>query len=354
MKTNYFPISRVCFHNHYTINSAVYNRGMIELQRCTRQEVWDDYVLDNGGHPLQLWGWGQVKSAHGWVADRVLGYDDEKIVAAAQILTKKVPLPFRAISYVPRGPLGEQGTSEEFLTALGNFTKREHHSVALTIEPDSAEFPLYSSWKKSQNAILPSSTVALDLEKSESDLLATMAKKTRQYIRKSAAEKITIKTVRSRLDLEKCLEVYHQTSDRAGFGLHGDQYYLDVFSLMGDHSPVFAAYVDDQPVAFLWLAVSLDTSYELYGGMNEQGAELRANYALKWHAIRKTKEWGLKNYDFGGLIEDGVSNFKRSWTDHDTVLAGTFDMPLSSAYGLWASALPRGKKVVQKLKSLRK
>ena len=327
---------------------------MIELERCTRQEVWDDYVLDNGGHPLQLWGWGQVKSAHGWVADRVLGYEDEKIVAAAQILTKKLPMPFRAISYVPRGPVGEQGSSEAFLTLIGDFTKRGHHSVALSIEPDSAEFPLLGGWKKSKNKILPAETVSLDLTMSESDLLAIMAKKTRQYIRKSAAENITIKTVRNRVDLEKCLDVYRQTSHRAGFSLHHDQYYLDVFSLMGDHSPVFAAYVDDQPVAFLWLAVSLDTSYELYGGMNEQGAALRANYALKWHAIRKTKEWGLKNYDFGGLIEDGVSNFKRSWTDHDTILAGTYDLPLSSAYGLWASALPRGKKVVQKLKSLRK
>lgn len=327
---------------------------MIELQRCTRQEVWDDFVLDNGGHPLQLWGWGQVKLAHGWVVDRVLGYDDEKIVAAAQILTKKLPLPFRAISYVPRGPLGEQGTSEAFLTALGDFTKRAHHPVALTIEPDSTDFPIYNGWRKSANTILPSETVSLNLEQSESDLLALMAKKTRQYIRKSAAENITIKAVRNRLDLEKCIDVYHQTSHRAGFSLHDDQYYYDVFSLMGDHSPVFAAYVDNQPVAFLWLAVSLDTAYELYGGMNDIGAQLRANYALKWHAIRKTKEWGLKHYDFGGLIEDGVSNFKRSWTDHDTVLAGTYDLALSPMYRLWVSVLPGAKKSVQKLKALRK
>lgn len=327
---------------------------MIELQQCTRQQVWDDFVLDNGGHPLQLWGWGQAKAAHGWVADRILGYKDEKIVAAAQILTKKLPFPFRAISYVPRGPLGEQGSSEEFLFALGNYAKREYHSVALTIEPDTAEFPVYNGWKKSTNAILPAETIVLDLEKSESDLLATMAKKTRQYIRKSAAEDITIKAVRTKAELEKCLAVYHQTSNRAGFSLHDDQYYMDVFGLMGDHSPIFAAYVDDQPVAFLWLAVSLDTSYELYGGMNDLGAQLRANYALKWHAIRKTKEWGLRKYDFGGLIEDGVSNFKRSWTDHDTVLAGTYDLSLSPLYGLWNGLLPAAKKSVQKIKSLRK
>ncbi len=327
---------------------------MIELQRCTDQEVWDDYVLDNGGHPLQLWGWGQVKSAHGWTADRVLAYDEDRLVAGAQILTRKLPLPFKAVSYVPRGPVGERASDADFLKAIGEYARREHHSVALSIEPDSEEYTAPEGWIKSNNKILPASTIILDLKKSDSDLLATIVKKTRQYIRKSAAEAITIKQVRSKADLEACLTVYHETSERARFSVHADQYYMDVFNLMGDYSPVFAAYVDDKPVAFLWLAISSDTSFELYGGMNELGKQLRANYALKWHAIRKTKEWGLSRYDFGGLIEDGVSNFKRSWTDHDTELAGTFDLPLSPLYGLWNRALPMLKRTAQKLKSLRK
>ena len=126
-----------------------------------------------------------------------------------------------------------------------------------------------------------------------------MAKKTRQYIRKSGAEAVIIRRVHTRNELDKCLAVYHETSKRAGFGLHSDQYYYDVFDKMGDYSPVFAAYVDEQPIAFLWLAISADTSYELYGGMNDLGQQLRANYALKWQAILKCREWGLMRYDFG-------------------------------------------------------
>ncbi len=327
---------------------------MIELERCTRQDVWDDFVLDNGGHPLQLWGWGQLKTAHGWSVDRILGYKGDEIVAGAQVLTRKLPVPFRAISYVPRGPVGKQWGSDEFLSMLSGFVKDEYHPVALSIEPDIHNFEPSGKWLKSDNSILPASTIVLDLAKTEAELLNDMAKKTRQYIRKSAAEAIEIKTVRTREDIEKCLDVYEDTSKRANFNVHSRQYYMDVFNLLGDHSPIFAAYVDGQPVAFLWLAVSEDTSYELYGGMNESGKELRANYALKWYAIRKTKEWGLMRYDFGGLIEDGVSNFKRSWTNGDTELAGTFDLPLSINYKLWSKALPRAKKTMQRLKSLRK
>lgn len=344
------PVSRVCFQVDYTTLTSCYNRGMIELQRCTNQEMWDDYILENGGHPLQLWGWGQVKMAHGWTADRIFAYQDEQIVAAAQVLTRKLPLPLRAFSYIPRGQVGQQGSTQDFLELVADFAKHEYRSVVLSIEPDTIDFDPQQGWVSAKTSILPATTVLLDLEKSDSELLAVMDKKTRQYIRKSSAEDITIKQVRSREDLDRCLDIYHQTSKRADFALHNDQYYYDVFSLMGDHSPVFAAYQDGQPIAFLWLAISADTAYELYGGMNEQGQILRTNYALKWHAIRKTKEWGLLRYDFGGLgglVGGGVSNFKLSWADSETHLAGTFDRPLSSFYGVWNRGLPTAKKIVR-------
>lgn len=342
------------FTSNYTTPSAVYNRGMIELQRCTDQDVWDNFILDNHGHPLQLWGWGQVKMGHGWTADRLLGFEDDQIVAAAQVLTRKLTLPMRAFSYVPRGPVGEKGSSEEFLQAIANYSKREHRSVALSIEPDSLEFSAPAGWITPNNKILPARTIIIDLTKSDSDLLMVMDKKTRQYIRKSAAEAINIKQVHSREDLAKCLAVYHETAHRAHFNIHNDQYYFDVFNLLDDHSPVFAAYLDDQPIAFLWIAISADTAFELYGGMNGQGKELRANYALKWHAIRKAREWGLTRYDFGGLVDGGVSNFKLSWTDNETVLAGTFDKPLSSAYPLWNSALSIAKRILHKTRSIKR
>ncbi len=291
--------------------------------------------------------------AHGWTADRLFGYKDETVVAAIQVVTRKLPMPLRAFSYAPRGPVGQQGTGAEFLDLAAGYVKREHRSVALSIEPDMIDFDAPKGWVRAKNSILPSKTVILDLTKSDSDLLAVMEKKTRQYIRKSAAEDITIRQVRSRGELEKCLEVYHQTARRAHFSVHNDQYYFDAFNLLGDYSPVLAAFIDEQPIAFLWLAISADTAFELYGGMNEQGQTLRANYALKWYAIRKTKEWGLTRYDFGGLVGDGVSNFKRGWAENDTDLAGTFDKPLSSFYGVWNSGLPTAKKVVRAFKPKR-
>lgn len=322
---------------------------MIELQRCNDKELWDEYVLEHGGHPLQLWAWGQVKNAHGWIAERIFAYDEDTIVGAAQVLFRSVPSPFRSFAYVPRGPIVDEAYRAEFLNLLGVLAKRDHHAVAISIEPDTFDFEKPDGWVRSTNKVLPAETILLDLKRSESDLLAEMAKKTRQYIRKSAAD-VKIKQVTKREAIEECLKIYKQTAQRAGFNLHSNQYYLDVFLQMQDFSPIFVAYEAQEPIAFLWLAISETTAYELYGGVTERGQELRANYALKWHAIRKVKEWGLQRYDFGGLVVGGVSNFKQHWSSDTTVYAGTFDKPLSPFYTLWSKGLPFAKRTLQRVR----
>jgi lipid II:glycine glycyltransferase (peptidoglycan interpeptide bridge formation enzyme) len=324
---------------------------MTTFYLCQNKLEWDNYILEHDGHPLQLWGWGDVKAAHGWQAYRLFGRNnDQYIVGAVQVLVKKLPWPFKSLAYVPRGPIVDNENREDFLTNLAIFIKKNYHSVALSIEPSSEEYNVPADWIKSANRILPSDTIILDLEKPESELLSRMAKKTRQYIRKSSSEGIEIKRVKTHKELIKCLEIYHSTSKRAGFNLHNDQYYFDIFDKLNDHSPVYAAYFEDKPIAFLWLVISAETAFELYGGMDEQGQTLRANYALKWHVIRKCKEWGISRYDFGGLIDGGVSTFKMNWTDQDTQLAGTFDKQLSSAYSIWSKWLPTLKKIARKIR----
>ena len=326
----------------------MYNRGMIELQQCTNKEQWDEFVLEHEGHPLQLWGWGQVKAGYGWTAERYMALRDDEVIGGAQVLIRRLPFPFRAIAYIPRGV----SSDTEVLDALALHVKKQHHVVAMTIEPNSREITLNDTWHKSTSTILSPETILIDTSKSESDLLSDMAKKTRQYIRKSAAEGFTIRRIKTKHELDKCLILYRQTAVRAKFNLHDDSYYYDVFQQMGDHSPIFAAFQDDEPIAFLWLAISADTAYELYGGMNEQGQELRANYALKWHAIRAVKEWGISEYDFGGLVAGGVSTFKQGWSQDIVTYAGSFDRPLSPLYGVWRTVLPFGKKITQKIKSI--
>ncbi|HSX00026.1 MAG TPA: peptidoglycan bridge formation glycyltransferase FemA/FemB family protein, partial [Patescibacteria group bacterium] len=312
---------------------------------------WDEEVLAIGGHPLQLWGWGEVKAAHNWKVERVFVREDQEIIGAAQLLIRVLPWPFRSLVYVPRGPVAKDQGSSGVLDALSNYAKQKYSAVAITIEPDWTVMPEVKGWKASDNTILIPRTLILNLAKTEEELLADMTKKTRQYIRKSGSEAIEIRQVKSREELDECLELYRETAERAHFAIHNDQYYYDIFDMLGEHSPVFAAFYEGKPVTFLWLAISSETAFELYGGMNDEGQRLRANYALKWHAIQTMKKWGLSRYDFNGLLNDGVSTFKQGFASHEDMLVGTYDRPLSSLYIVWSRGLPLAKRVIRKLKN---
>jgi lipid II:glycine glycyltransferase (peptidoglycan interpeptide bridge formation enzyme) len=323
---------------------------MTEVVVENDQEVWDEKVIEKGGHPLQLWAWGEVKRTHGWDAERVIVRSDGETVGMAQLLMRHLPGPFKALVYVPRGPVCDVADREVVLDAISEYVQEHHPAVVLTIEPDWEEVVLPEDWRPSPNTILIPRTLIIDLAKSEDELMAVMAKKTRQYIRKSGSE-VEIRHLKSRSEIDEALDIYRETAKRAGFALHGDDYYHDIFEKMGDYSPVFAAFKDGKMVAFLWLTVSGTTAFELYGGVNDAGQESRANYALKWHAIKTMQKWGLRRYDLNGLLNDGISTFKQSFSDHENKLIGTYDKPLSSLYTVWTYGLPWVKRVVRAIKN---
>lgn len=323
---------------------------MVTIRQCGDREEWNDYVIDTGGHPLQLWGWGEVKAKHNWRVDRVLVEQEGVVIGAAQLLIRPLPFLFRALTYIPRGPVTTEEHREVVLDALSSYAKTTYQPVALTIEPDWKEMSEVKGWKRSLNTILIPRTLILDLTQSEETLLGDMAKKTRQYIRKSASEGVVVRRAKTRDDIAACLEIYKQTAERAGFALHGDDYYYDIFEDLKDFSPVFVAEHDHKIVAFLWPIISQDVAFELYGGMNDQGQALRANYTLKWSVVRQMKEWGITRYDMNGLLNDGVSTFKQSFARHEDMLAGTYDRPLSPLYTVWTKGLPFAKRMIRKLK----
>lgn len=327
---------------------------MLHAVRCDEREQWDELVHGFGGHPLQLWGWGELKEAHGWKAYRLIIKNSEEVIGGAQVLVRHLPFPFKRYIYVPRGPVCDIKHQDDVLDAIVDFVKDQLSGVVLSIEPHSTAVPNSEGWRHSDTTVLISNTVILDLSLSEEKLLRDMTKKTRQYIRKSQRQMIKICRVTNEEQIGDLLTLYRETADRARFPIHEEQYYRDAFHKLGDTSVVYAAVDNDGPVAFLWLAVSAGVAFELYGGMNERGSHLRANYALKWHAIKAVKEWGVAEYDLNGLLNDGVGHFKRGFSSHTNKLIGTYDYPLSALYVIWLKLIPLAKRLVRLGASLRK
>ena len=84
----------------------------------------------------------------------------------------------------------------------------------------------------------------------------------------------------------------------------------DAFSPTGNARLLFAQDADGEPQATLFLVRCGPRVVEPYGGMTAAGAESRANYLLKWEAIRSSREAGATSYDLWGLATGGIAHFK--------------------------------------------
>lgn len=329
--------------------------GKLSFKAIEDTEYWNKLVNKLDGNPLQLSGWGELKHLTGWQIERIAVYDtnndEDSLLGLAQILYRLLPGGISSFAYIPRGPVVKNIADAPLLyLEIAKYIKKQHRVIAVSIEPDidHATISLPKPFRKASNHILPSDTLILDLGKSEDDLFKDMTKKHRQYIRKSGKNpELEVKRVEKESDFEQCLEVYHQTSVRADFALHGDDYYRNAFRCLKENGTVWASYVDGKVVAFLFNTYSAKTSYELYGGANEVGQKTRANYAMKWQAIREMKARGVERYDFGGLIGEGVTRFKLGFKSEPDQLLGTWDYP-GFGYTLWRYGIP----LLRKLKHL--
>jgi lipid II:glycine glycyltransferase (peptidoglycan interpeptide bridge formation enzyme) len=81
-------------------------------------------------------------------------------------------------------------------------------------------------------------------------------------------------------------------------------------------------------LATLFLVRSGRRVVEPYGGMTGAGADTRANYLLKWEAIRSSREAGAEAYDLWGLATGGIAHFKTGFGGREVHYIGAWDLVL--------------------------
>lgn len=349
---------------------------MVICERIDRSDQWNDLIESHGGHPLQLWGWGELKGAYGWKVERYAFYTEDpvnqQLIGMAQILYRKLPWPLRSLAYVPRGPVVvEEAFRAQVFDGVQKAARGSRFKpIAVTVEPhleveatlDTEEFTnlaaadvgLNPGWRRAPEQILIPSTLLISLEPSEDDLLASLRGKTRQSVRRALKYEVELDVCDDGCVVDEVLAVYRETAQRAGFALHSDDYYRTLANEMGANAPIVYARHEGELIGFLWFAASNGVAFELYGGSNNAARKLRTNYALKWHAMKAMKARGVADYDVNGLLNDSISEFKRGFAKHENLLMGSWDFPLSRLYPVWAKLLPAVRNLRRKLVSRRK
>jgi lipid II:glycine glycyltransferase (peptidoglycan interpeptide bridge formation enzyme) len=312
------------------------------------QKAWDAFV--SGAEPgsyLQLSPWAQVKAVNGWSAVRLAagGSGGDGPTIGAQVLVRRPrPLPW-GFAYAPRGPVATDWSPESLATFADAIRtglperagRVSHVRIDPEIEaggphdPDGAlRRALRAADFRPAAPIQPNATRIVDLRADEETLWNDLRKKWRQYVNK--ARKAGIVVVDGEGDrLREFYRIYLATADRAGFLIRTEQAYRDVWEAYRPHGLVrllFAQTPEGEPVATLFLVRSGPRVVEPYGGMTVEGGESRANYLLKWEAIRSSREQGATSYDLWGLATGGIAHFKTGFGGREVRYIGAWDLVL--------------------------
>ncbi len=329
--------------------------------------AWDAFVAaSNPGSYLQTSAWAEVKAPNGWTPLRFMGSLPAAGAAAratvegagsggadearfgVQMLLRRPRLFPWAFAYAPRGPvLGDW--SPEVVAAFTSALRRSLDAAPMRIshvriEPEMEQDGPFdregqlrralrdSGWQASA-AIQPPRTRQIDLRTDEEVLWGDLRKKWRQYVNK--ARKSGVRVVDASVDrLPEFYEIYRQTARRAQFIIRTYDSYLTVwnaFAKLGMARLLMAEAPDGRPLATLFLLRVGDRVIEPYGGMTAEGAESRANYLLKWEAIRSSREQGAHSYDMWGISHEGIEHFKTGFGGREIRYVGAWDLILAPA-----------------------
>jgi peptidoglycan pentaglycine glycine transferase (the first glycine) len=317
--------------------------------RVTDRDVWNAFVEHAPYRSFpQLWEWGELREASGWHAIRLaVGDSPDTPLAGAQVLVRAVPLLGWRLGYAPRGPVGQlddPAVHAALVAALRELGRTEGIAT-LKVDPEATSGDLLGAallaapWRSAAK-VQPPRTRLIELAPDDETLLAAMAKKHRQYVHKAGREGVTVTQLspaaspdETAVALADFYRIYADTAARAGFAARVQDYYERVWSLFASagHARLFFAVLGGERVATLFHFTCGDRSAEAYGGMTDAGADSRANYLLKWEAIRAFRGEGYASYDLWGIATGGIAHFKEGFGGRQVDYVGARDLSLRPA-----------------------
>lgn len=313
------------------------------------QERWNAFLLEKGGHLLQSYEWGGVKSQFGWRATRVALEEGGRIIAGAQLLIRDLPL--GSLAYLPRGPVvdPQKGETLRELWVQLHILARQEGSIFLRLEPDwegGERGPLLEreGFHRAPESIQPQSTLAVDIGEDLESILNQMKPKTRYNIRLAERKGVVVREGREE-DLGTFYELLSITGSRERFFVHSERYYLEVWRAFAPQGMgrLLLAFYGDQILAGLMAFAFGHRAYYLYGASSYEHRNLMPNHLLQWEAIRWAKERGCLVYDLWGIPDEvgrggeppdfakrkgglwGVYRFKRGFGGRVVRTVGAFD-----------------------------
>ncbi|MDC7227253.1 MAG: peptidoglycan bridge formation glycyltransferase FemA/FemB family protein [Spirochaetales bacterium] len=341
---------------------------------------------------LQSSFWGSLKQEFGWQAFAFSLCDDEPVAHTLLVLVRELGAG-QSLAYIPHGPMKNSGPTAESWEASAELAEalRPHlpgscmfirfdppwgiTTPAIAKEPagypetelsplgtqnaNTGDKSAARAFRKARMDIQPPSTVILDLNKTEDELLAGMKSKTRYNIRLAAKKGVEVRTAGIE-DLPEWYELYRVTAERDKIALHGYDYYERIFELAAEQTGsgcapelrLLQAVIDgvvEAGIITAWQgAPGVDRlATYLYGASSNNKRNYMPAYALQWEAIKQAAAAGCTGYDFFGIppVDNpdhpmyGLYRFKTGFGGEILHRPGCWDFPYKkAAYAAFSTA----------------
>lgn len=297
--------------------------GEKDAEWSRRENAWDEFLeaKTNTGFMQSSW-WADFKLTDGWGHFGVVLRDAETIVGGARVMTYSFA-PDRSFYYIPEGPVlpESESSAEQVFQKIIKFIeekrKNEQQVVShLRMEPRWEHVPSFvRGFQEAGEWMEPRNTLCIDLNVSESALLAQMKPKGRYNVRVARRCGVSVVEDVSPQGIEDFLNIYEETVARHDIDGQGPDYFhtlIPTLSALERGSVFFAEYQGVRIATALVVYFGRRATY-VHGGSRVTHRSVMAPYLLHFEIMRKAKALAYQWYDLWGVAPQSASS--HPWTN---------------------------------------
>ncbi|RPI73464.1 MAG: peptidoglycan bridge formation glycyltransferase FemA/FemB family protein, partial [Desulfobacteraceae bacterium] len=309
---------------------------------ASQREYWDREVAQfENVHPLNAFGWGQVRAVDGWSPAYYMAKRGQTVTGAIMVLTKQIPFCGLSIMYAPRGPVFRPSDRQTLKVLLDRIRTeaRKNRAIFFRIDPHLREGEIperadpfvqagllhlkhrWSYWNTPRDVY----RIDLTQARNEEELFLLLNNDARRCVRKSRKDGLVIRAAESLDELKEFYAVYSEFTIKKGFMSRGFLYQRalwDEFISRG-RGRLFLAVCEGKIIGGIINLMFGRKCLDMHMGTPYQYRKLQSPYAYVWESIKWAKENGCFWYSFRGVgATPSQEFFKRKFSPEVIALAG--------------------------------
>lgn len=307
----------------------------MNINEITQKSIWDAFFNSIGSPSFHhSWEWGEFQKALGYNILRLGIYEKDKLAAIALVI--KIKSKRGNFLFVPHGPLfdiaseqlmvtipaSKETYTKRVLTSLTNYLTdlaRQEDFWFIRISPVLTNSDSHKSlfkqagYKQAPIYIHAETMWAVDISRTEDEIMQGMRKTTRYLIRKGIKDGIQIKKISKDSAIDEFWKLYEVTFNREDFTPFPKKFILKEFQVFNEtKNSLF--FLGGVPSKFAQEGLSKFQAGSLVlftnsSGFYHQGASVHTQYpvtyVIQWHAMLEAKRRGCKFYNFYGIYKPG-------------------------------------------------